>query len=100
MLVELNKGETPDLSTGKTALLFHIPGHCAGCKRVIKVLETKSLEGWTIYKVDSECGDFADLVEQYKVQMAPTIITFENGEQKDFIAGLKGFIDKKEIFGD
>lgn len=100
MLVELNKGETPNLDNGKTALLFHIPGHCAGCKRVIKILETKSLTDWTIYKVDSECGDFTDLISQYQVQTAPTIITFENGEQKDVIAGLKDFIEKKEIFGD
>ena len=69
-------------------------------KRVIGILETKKLEDWTIYKVDSESGEFSDLVKQYNVCMAPTIITFENGEQKDIIAGLKAFIEKKDIFGD
>lgn len=99
MLVDLNKGENIK-SKGKEALLFHIPGHCAGCKRVISILQTKKLDDWTIYKVDSESGEFSDLVTQYKVSMAPTIITFEDGVQKDFIAGLKAFIEKKEIFGD
>lgn len=99
MLVELNKGDNIK-TDGKVALLFHIPEHCAGCKRVIGILETKKLEDWTIYKVDSESGEFSDLVEQYKVCMAPTIVTFKNGEQKDTIAGLKAFIEKKDIFGD
>ena len=32
--------------------------------------------------------------------MAPTLVIFENGEQKETIAGLKAFIEKKDMFGE
>jgi thiol-disulfide isomerase/thioredoxin len=99
-LTLLEQNEPFVLPKGKVALLFYIPGYCAGCKRVISILETKKLEDWTILKVDSEDENMSWLIKKYNVCMAPTIITFENGEQKDTIAGLKAFIEKKDIFGD
>lgn len=99
-LTLLEPNEPFVLPKGKVALLFHIPGHCAGCKRVISMLENKKLDNWTIFKIDSEAEEFAHLIKKYNVCMAPTIITFENGEQKETIAGLKAFIEKKGMFGD
>lgn len=95
----INDGQV-NIGEGKTALLFYIPEHCMGCKRAIKILQDKPLTNWTIFLVDSEAEANKPLINQYNVSMAPTIITFENGEQKDFIAGLKAFIDKKDIFDD
>lgn len=98
MLTTLNNNKE-FLGEGNHALLFHIPGHCAGCKRVIGILETKELKDWTIYKVDAECDDNKDLISEYSVTTAPTIVTFKDGVQQEVIAGLKAFIERKEIFG-
>lgn len=89
-----------DISQGKVALVFFIPDTCAGCKRVIKMLQDKPLTNWTVYLINSASELNRPLIENYKVSMAPTIITFEDGEQKDFIAGLKSFIEKKDIFNE
>ena len=99
MIINLNKNDKINFD-GNVALVFYIPDRCAGCKRVINTLEAKKLENWTVYKIDSDSGEFADLVEQYEVQTAPTVIILENGEQKDFIEGLKTFLSKKDIFGE
>ena len=68
--------------------------------RFIGILETKKLEDWTILKIDSEDESFAPLIKKYNICMAPTLVIFENGEQKETIAGLKAFIEKKDMFGD
>lgn len=99
MIKELTKGENIK-GSGKEALLFHIPGHCAGCKRVISILQTKKLEDWNIYTVNSESDEFTELINKYNVATAPTIVTFEDGIQQETIVGLKAFLGKKEIFGD
>lgn len=96
MLVELD--DKLVLNDGNIALLFYIPDHCAGCKKVINVLENKDTKNWTIYKVNSESEKFADLIKQYEVTTAPTIIMFKDRIQVDKIVGLKNFIDKKDIF--
>ena len=36
-LTLIEPGEALVIPKGKVALLFHIPGHCAGCKRVISI---------------------------------------------------------------
>ena len=100
MLVELNEIEELNIDEGKVGIIFYIPGHCAGCKRAIGILETKKLDDWTVYKVNSESDKFSRLIKQYEVSTAPTIVIFENGKQKDKIVGLKSFIEKKDIFGE
>ena len=99
MIKELTKGKNIK-GNGKEALLFHIPGHCAGCKRVISILQTKKLEDWNIYTVNSESGEFTELINKYNVVTAPTVVTFKDGVQQEVIVGLKAFLGKKEIFGD
>lgn len=93
----VNDGKV-NLEGEKVALVFYIPEHCAGCKRAIKILQDKPLTNWKVFLVDSEAEANRSLINQYNVSMAPTIITFENGVQKDFLAGLKAFIEKKDIF--
>ena len=99
-LTLIEPGEALVIPKGKVALLFHIPGHCAGCRRAIGILETKKLEDWTIIKIDSEDENMSGLIKKYNVSMAPTLVIFENGEQKETIAGLKAFIEKKDMFGE
>ena len=36
-LTLIEPGEALVIPKGKVALLFHIPGNCAGCKRVISI---------------------------------------------------------------
>lgn len=94
----LNKDNINLTGNGKEALLFYIPGHCAGCKRAISILETKELKDWEIYLVDSEDENNRPLIEKYNVSTAPTIVTFNNGEVDQAIVGLRDFLQKKEIF--
>lgn len=98
MLVENANKDTINISEGKTALLFHIPGHCAGCKRAISTLSNMNTDNWKIFLLDAEDESNTELVKQYSVSMAPTIVVFENGEQKEKFAGLKSFLENKNIF--
>jgi ribonucleoside-triphosphate reductase len=96
MITNYNKLE----NKGNEVLLFYIPDHCAGCKRVKKMLEDKNLQNWTIHLVDSESGEHKDLIEKYDVKMAPTLVVFKDGEPLKTIRGLKEFIENRELFVD
>lgn len=85
---------------GKFAIVFHIPGHCAGCKRAIDQLQKRTCEGWDILLVDAESDDNKSLVEEYGAKTAPTVITYIDGKQKDTLVGLKNFLEKADIFGE
>ena len=96
MLVELT-GDLK-LDNGNVALLFYIPGHCAGCKKVISVLEDNDTSEWIIYKVNSESEEFSDLIKKYDIKTAPTLVVFKDEVQVDKIVGLKDFITKRKTF--
>ena len=86
---------------GKYAIMFHLPGHCAGCKVALKTLEDKELKDITVELIDAGDENNRPLINEYSAQTAPTIIYFENGELTCRMDGLKAFISKqKEIFGD
>ena len=86
---------------GKYAVMFHLPGHCAGCKVALKTLEDKELKDITVELIDAGNEDNRPLINEYGVQTAPTIIYFEDGKVICRMDGLKAFISKqKEIFGD
>lgn len=97
--IELSSIEDID-TTGKTALLFHIPGHCAGCKRVKDSLSKRPCDGWKIYLVDAENDNNKPLIEKYQVSTAPTIVLYNDEEMTGTIVGLKDFLQKAdELFG-
>lgn len=86
---------------GKYAIMFHLPGRCAGCKVALKTLEAKDLEGITVELIDAGDELNKSILEEYNASTAPTIIYFEDGELKHRMNGLKEFISKqKELFGD
>lgn len=82
---------------GNAVIVFHIPGHCAGCKRAIETLKTMKLDNWTIYLVDAENADNKPLIDEYSAQIAPTLIIFKDGEQVNRTNGLKEFIQMKDV---
>ena len=80
---------------GKVALLFHIPGHCAGCKRVIESLKNRKCDGWTFILVNAEEPENKELVERYEVRTAPTIVMNQGR-----LTGLKDFLTNADsLFG-
>ena len=81
---------------GNAAIVFHIPGHCAGCKRAIELIQDMSLEDWVFYLVDAEEEANRPLIDSYEATIAPTIITFNSGVQSKRVNGLKEFIKQKE----
>lgn len=84
---------------GKSALLFFIPDHCAGCKRAINILNGINTDGWDIALVNTENFAFRDLISDNDVTTAPTLI-YNNGTVREKIYGLKRFLDTyKKIFG-
>lgn len=98
MLVEYTAGEQLNINEGNAAYLFHIPGHCAGCKRAISILQGMNTDDWTIYLINAEDKSNAELIEKYHVTTAPTIIIFKDGEEVEKLIGLKAFLDNKEKF--
>lgn len=86
-------------NTGRYGILFHIPSHCAGCKKALSVLENKQFD-WDVYTVDAESEALSGLVDKYKPTTAPTLIIVENGKEVERIVGLKAFLDNHErLFG-
>lgn len=86
---------------GKFAILFHLPGHCAGCKVAVKTLEDKMLEDVTVVLVDAGDDKNKYLIDKYQPSMAPTMIVFNDGEIVDKTSGLREFQAKqKELLGD
>lgn len=86
---------------GKFAVMFHLPGHCAGCKVALKILQSKKLENTTVVLIDA--GDEANrsLINLYQAQTAPTIVVHENGEIIGRMAGLREFQERQqELLGD
>lgn len=96
---ELQADEKVIFTEPNGAILFHIPEHCAGCKRAINHLKMKSLTGWDIVLVDAEDTKFNYLVEKHNVAITPTIIVYENGQVTNKLAGLKSYLDNNSIFG-
>lgn len=99
-LRELNKEEKLVFNKPKSALLFYIPDHCAGCKMAIQVLNKLNTENWDIVLVDSKCDELNYLVTKYNISTAPTIVVFEDGKEVETIEGLKTFLAKQKMFGE
>ena len=86
---------------GKFAVMFHLPGHCAGCKVALSNLQNKKLENVTVILVDAGDELNRDLINLYQASTAPTIIVHENGTIIGRMNGLKEFLSKnKELLGD
>ena len=102
MIIEHDSSKELEIPTeGKYAVMFHLPGHCAGCKVALKTLESKKLENVTVILVDA--GDEANrpLIDLYQATTAPTIVVHENGEIVGRMAGLREFQAKQqELLGD
>lgn len=98
MIRELQVGEELYFTKAKGAIVFHIPGHCAGCKRAIATLEQSASENWDIILIDAESDKFKSYVEKYGAKTAPTIITFNKGTADKTFTGLKEFLANKSIF--
>ena len=99
-IIEHVAGESLDLSEGKHAIMFHLPGHCAGCKMALNSLQSKELKDITVELIDAGDDENHSLVEQYGASTAPTIIVFENGNEIGRMAGVKEYMAKnKEYFG-
>jgi glutaredoxin len=102
MIIEHESGKELSIPLeGKYAIMFHLPGHCAGCKVALKVLEGKKLENTTVELIDA--GDEANrpLIDLFQATTAPTVIVFENGQAIGRMAGLREFNAKQqELLGD
>lgn len=99
--IELSAPELNIPTSGKCCILFHLPGHCAGCKRVIESLKKRPCEGWTIILVNAENEELRPLVDEYSVAMAPTLIIYKDGKMINRMSGLKGFLaSADEDFGE
>lgn len=91
--------EVPNV--GKFAIVFHLPGHCAGCKVAVKTLGDKELKDVTVVLVDAGDDNNKYLIDKYKPSMAPTMIVFNDGEIIGRTAGLREFQAKQqELLGD
>ena len=77
MIRDLEIGETLNIpENGKFAVVFHIPGHCAGCKRVVSILQKLNLDNWEIILVDAENEAFANLVQEHNVSFLLMHLSF------------------------
>lgn len=87
-------------SEGNNAIVFHIPGHCAGCKRALELINEMAFDGkladWNFYLIDAENDINKVLIDKYETTIAPTIITFKSGVQMNRTNGLKEFIQQKD----
>lgn len=88
-------------SEGKHVIMFHLPGHCAGCKVALNTLENKELADVAVELIDAGNDSNRALSEAYGVTSAPTLIVFSDGSEIGRMCGLKEFIAKnKELIGD
>lgn len=99
-LRELSNEEKLEFHKEKSALLFHIPGHCAGCKMAIQVLNKLNTENWDIVLVNAEDELLEYLVTKHNISQTPTIVVFNNGKEVETIVGLKEFLAKQKMFGE
>lgn len=99
---ELNIGELLEIpNEGKLAIMFHLPGHCAGCKVALSNLENKKLENIEVVLVNADEEEFKPLIAEYNATTAPTIIVYENGEVVGEMRGLKDFLQNhKRLLGE
>ena len=99
---ELNIGELLEIpNEGKLAIMFHLPGHCAGCKVALSNLENKKLENIEVVLVNADEEEFKPLSAEYNATTAPTIIVYENGEVVGEMRGLKDFLQNhKRLLGE
>ena len=99
---ELNIGELLEIpNEGKLAIMFHLPGHCAGCKVALSNLENKKLENIEVVLVNADEEEFKPLIAEYNVTTAPTIIVYENGAVVGEMRGLKDFLQNhKRLLGE
>lgn len=90
-----------DLMTheGNIGLFFHLPGHCAGCKRALGILEKKDLSNWKILLVNADIDDFKTLVHQFDVTTAPSLV-YKQADAKSTmkVSGLRNFLEIQNIF--
>lgn len=102
MFEELDNGKLSIPGKGKVAFVFHLPGHCAGCQKVINSLKKRPCLGWKeINLIDAENEDNKVLVNKYKITTAPTILIFLEGELVETLTGLKAFLARAdELFGE
>ena len=101
-IIEHNSGAELSIPvTGKYVVMFHLPGHCAGCKVALNNLENKELKDVTVELVDAGDDNNRSLGEAYTVSTAPTLIVFNDGNEIGRMCGLKEFLAKnKELIGD
>lgn len=98
MIRDLKVDEQLVFNKNKAAVVFHIPEHCAGCKRAISILEEYDLDNWDIVLINAEDEAFRKYIEQYEATTAPTVIVFNEGKQVLAMRNLKEFMEKKSIF--
>lgn len=98
-IIEHDSKNKLDIPTkGKFVIVFHLPGHCAGCKVAVETLKKKKLENTTVILVDA--GDEANryLIDLFQATTAPTVIVLNDGECIGKMAGLREFQTKQQEF--
>lgn len=101
-IIEHTSGSKVNISPkGKFAVMFHLPGHCAGCKVALKILEGKKLENVTVLLIDAGDDANSSIVKAFEATTAPTVIVYENGNVIGRMAGLREFNEKQQfLLGD
>ena len=89
MVIEIKENEFNEkIKAGKVLVDFYA-NWCGPCKMLSPIIEEISEEtpNYTFYKVNVD--EASEISRKYGVMSIPTLIKFENGEQKDKSIGLK-----------
>ena len=87
------------LKTDKPVLVDFYSDTCIPCKRMAGVLgdiEDEYEDKLYLYKVNVNYEE--DLTAKYQVMSAPTLIVFENGEEKSRLSGTAGKDEIVKLF--
>ena len=87
------------LKADKPVLVDFYSDTCIPCKRMAGVLgdiEDEYEDKLYLYKVNVNYEE--DLTEKYQVMSAPTLIVFENGEEKSRLSGVAGKDEIVKLF--
>ncbi len=87
-ILNSNQFEEKVLKSNKKVLVDFFATWCGPCRMLAPILE--QVQGETdveIVKVDVD--ESMDLARKYGIMSIPTMILFENGEEKDRVTGLR-----------
>ena len=92
MLKVINNNDFEEVKNSKGKVLVDFYADCCGpCKMLSPVMD-EIANDYDVYKLNVD--DNSDLAQEFGVMSIPTVIMFEDGEEKDKFVGLKS---KSEI---